>query len=142
MEKREETKIEIRNTLNKEERLCSKKVIDKLFNEGTAFLVFPLRVVFLHTDLASQYPVQAGFSVSKKSFKRAVKRNLLKRRMRESYRLNKQILYTNSNRKLAVFFIYVGKEIIEYKRIENAMKKALLKLQSLAEIKQNEDERG
>ena len=118
------------NTLKKEERLCSKKITDQLFAQGSTFLYFPLKVVYLQIELPSSYPVQAAFTVSKKSFKVAVKRNLLKRRMRESYRVNKHLLYEGSEKHLAVFFIYIGKEIADYQRIEVAMKKALTRLQN------------
>lgn len=120
-------------TFRKEERLCSKKVIDQLFLNGKSFLVFPLKVVFLESPLPSSFPVQAGFSVSKKIFKRAVLRNRIKRLMRESYRLNKHELYTKlENRQLAVFFIFVGKEMTDFKSIERAMKKSLQRLGSSA----------
>ncbi|MBN2636193.1 MAG: ribonuclease P protein component [Prolixibacteraceae bacterium] len=121
----------------KKERLCSKKVIDKLFTEGESFLVFPLKFVFLKTALSSDFPVQAGFSVGKKVFKKAVQRNLLKRRMREAYRLNKHDLYINiEDKQLALFIIYIGKSIIEYKPINDAMKKGIKKL--VKEINENQ----
>ena len=81
-------------------------------------------------ELPVQYPVQVAVSVSKKNFKRAVMRNLLKRRMREAYRLNKEILYNvfGKDEQLAVMFIYAGREEKEYELIEKSMKQALLKL--------------
>ncbi len=131
----------IKYTFKKEERLCSKKIIDQLFSGGASFLSFPLKVIYVPGKLPSKYPVQAAFSASKKNFKRAVKRNLLKRRMRESYRLHKHTLYEDCDKQLAVFFIYVGKEIVEYKRIESAMKKALVRLQKEMRLK-NANESG
>lgn len=122
-------------TFKKEERLCSKKIIDELFSEGKSFLCFPLKIIYLQSELPTKYPVQAAFTVSKKSFKKAVKRNLLKRRMRESYRKNKHTLYEESNKPLAVFFIYIGKEIVDYQRIEAAMLKALTKLRKEIQLK-------
>ncbi|MFW6246341.1 MAG: ribonuclease P protein component, partial [Tangfeifania sp.] len=82
-----------RFTFQKKEKLCSKKQFDKLFADGSSFLVYPLKVVFIETELSGRYPAQAAFTVSKKLFKSAVKRNLLKRRMREAYRLNKPDFY-------------------------------------------------
>jgi len=116
-------------TFRKEERLCSKKVIDRLFQEGKSFLVFPLKVVFLEMQLPSDFPVQAGFTVSKKIFKRAVHRNRIKRMMREAYRLNKHELYQKiESRQLSVFFIFIGKEITDYKTIERSMKKSIQRI--------------
>jgi len=116
-------------TLKKAERLSSKKIIDKLFTEGGSFLQYPIKIVFLQTDLPSDYPAQAGFTVSKKTFKRAVARNRIKRLLRESYRLNKHIIYdTYPNSKIAIFFIFIGKELPEYKQIERAMSEGLKKL--------------
>jgi ribonuclease P protein component len=121
-------------SFQKAERLCSKKIIDKLFMQGKSVFVFPVKMVYLETKLTSGYPVQAGFTVSKKSFKRAVQRNLIKRRMREAYRLIKSKFYDEiGERRVAVFFIYTGKTISEYQQIETAIKKGMKKL--LAELK-------
>ena len=127
MEKKPEIIKPVSFTFKKEERLCSKKIIDRLFAEGDSFLSFPLKVVFVSAGLNTAFPVQVGFSVGKKNFKRAIKRNRIKRLIREAYRLNKHELYGQLNdQKLAVFFIYIGKEIPKYPSIEKAMKKALL----------------
>lgn len=122
-------KIETSNrryTFKKEERLCSKKVIEKLFSGGKSFLFFPLKIVYLKTELPTKNKIQIGFSVSKKNFKKAVQRNYLKRRMREAYRLNKHLLTEKEiETQMAIFVIFIGKEISNYKTIEQAMKKAL-----------------
>jgi ribonuclease P protein component len=116
-------------TFKKEERLCSKKIIDKLFLSGESILSFPVKIVFLWVDVPSKYPAQVGFSVGKKSFKKAVDRNLIKRRMREAYRLNKNELYRGLNKKqLALFFIFIGKTIPEYHLVESAIKKGIKKI--------------
>ena len=118
-------------TLKKEERLCSQKIIGELFTSGESFLAYPLKVVFLKTDNSQTYPVQTAFTVSKRNFKHAVKRNLLKRLMREAYRLNKPAFQDElalKNLKLAMMFFYVGKDIVEYPIIEKGMKSAFKKL--------------
>jgi ribonuclease P protein component len=113
-------------TFRKEERLCSKKLFDKLFSDRTSFFVYPLKVIYVATDHGGNFPVQAAFAASKKIFRKAVDRNLLKRRMREAYRLNKQILYQGAGeKKLVIIFIYIGKEIINFQQIEKALKRAL-----------------
>ncbi len=116
-------------SFKKEERLCSKKIIDKLFSEGGSFLSFPLKVVYQETVLHTKYPVQAAFSVGKRSFKLAVHRNLIKRKMREAYRLNKFHLYSGlAEKQVAIFFIFIGKNIPEFELVEVAMKKGIKKL--------------
>jgi ribonuclease P protein component len=121
-------------SFQKAERLCSKKIIDKLFLEGKSVFSFPLKIGYLETPLPSSFPVQAAFTVGKRNFKRAVQRNLIKRRMREAYRLNKSNFYTEFEEKqVAVFFIFTGKTIPEYKQIEAAVKKGMKKL--LSELK-------
>ena len=116
-------------SFKKEERLTSKKVIDKLFSEGGSFLSFPLKVVFLETSLPSKYPVQAAFSVGKRNFKLAVHRNLIKRKMREAYRLNKFYLYNIlADKQVALFFVFIGKDIPGYEQVKAAMEKGIRKL--------------
>jgi ribonuclease P protein component len=119
-------------TFHKDERLCSRKLIGTLFLSGRSFLCYPLKVVYALTEVREgEFPVQAGFTVPKKNFKRAVKRNLLKRRIREAYRLQKQELYTfldSRDQQLAMMFIYVGKEPLSYRKIEGSVKKAILRL--------------
>jgi ribonuclease P protein component len=113
-----------RFTFHKAERLCSQKIIGELFSSGESFLAYPFKVVFMKTELPESFPVQAAFTVSKRNFKRAVDRNLLKRRMREAYRLNKSELYIElaaKNLQIAVMFVYVGKDIAEYPAIKKGM---------------------
>lgn len=116
-------------SLKKAERLSSKKCIDKLFSEGDSILQYPLKMVFLRTELQTKYPIQAGFIASKKNFKLAVSRNRIKRLLREAYRLNKHLIYNQLDQEqLALFVIFIGKELPQYKSIELAMRKGLLKI--------------
>ena len=118
-----------RFSLKKAERLNSKKLIDKLFIEGESILQYPLKMVFLKTEPTVDYPAQTAFTVSKKLFKRAVHRNRIKRLLREAYRLNKNTLYNAlKTEQLAVFIIYIGKELPEYAQIEHATSKGLKKV--------------
>ncbi|WP_223833721.1 ribonuclease P protein component [Pedobacter riviphilus] len=77
-------------TFRKEERLCSRKHLDLLFKNGSSFLLYPFRISYLFVDVPAHVQAQVVINVPKKRYKRAVDRNLLKRRIREAYRLNKQ----------------------------------------------------
>lgn len=112
-------------TLGKKERLKSRKLIEKLYVEGKAIKVFPLRIVFLQIDHASSYPAQAGFSVPKRNFKLAVKRNRIKRLLRESYRLQKDIVYSNLEQPYIFMISYIGKEEKSYQELYPIMEKLL-----------------
>ena len=120
---------ERRHTLSKEERLSWKRHIDRLFTEGRSFVAFPLRVVYLLSDEEGM-PVRASFlvSVPKKRFKRAVKRNRVKRQVREAYRKNKHILLDalkDSGRKIAIAFIWLDNELHESADVEAKVVKLL-----------------
>ncbi|NCT10082.1 MAG: ribonuclease P protein component [Flavobacteriia bacterium] len=108
-------------TLGKLERLKSRKLIEKLFAEGKSVKKFPLRMVFLQTSHTSTFPMQAGFSVPKRNFKRAVDRNRLKRLLRETYRLRKEILYTKLEKPTICMISYIGKEEISFEEMYSKM---------------------
>lgn len=112
-------------TLGKQERLKSKKLIEKLYKEGSSVKAFPLRMVFLQTEHTSDYPAQIGVSVAKRNFKKAPDRNRLKRLMRESYRLQKEIVYHNLDVPYVFMISYLGKEEKDYEEIYAKMNKLL-----------------
>ncbi len=118
--------------LTKAERLSSKNSIDKIFAGGESFVVFPYRIVYTFLTAEEQDSRAAMFvSVPKKKFKRAVKRNLIRRRVKESYRLNKNILLPvleEHDLHLGIAFLYLDKEIREYESIESKMKELLTQL--------------
>lgn len=120
------------NSFNKEERLCNVKLIDRLYNNGSSFLVYPFRILWLPIDTESPFPVQILISVPKKKFKKAVDRNLLKRRIREIYRLNKSAdLYPFLNQRSQRIILgvnYIGNEIAEYASLEKKFINAIQRL--------------
>ena len=109
-------------TFTKIERLCSKKAIDELFATGKSKTQFPIKLIYKSAEFESAFPVRAMFVVPKKKHKRANKRNILKRRMREVYRLHKHLLYNAlGENKLDVMFIYLSNEPLEYAEIEKCI---------------------
>ncbi|HKK81743.1 MAG TPA: ribonuclease P protein component [Prolixibacteraceae bacterium] len=122
-----------RFTFSKDERLSSKTFIDNIFNGGKPLFAYPFRIIMLPVGYDKKAPAKVLFTVPKKNFKRAVQRNQIRRRMREAYRLNKNELTSilqEQNQSLALMFIYIEKEIKDYRTIEKGMKKALRKIQN------------
>ena len=101
--------------LPKSERLHAQKSIKELFNEGSSFFLYPFKVLYLPKKQEGE-TIQVLFSVSKKKIKKAVDRNLIKRRMKEVYRLNKHSL-TISESGLHIGLIYVASEPIDFATI-------------------------
>ena len=116
----------MRETFTRQEKLKRKKWIAQLFAEGKSISVFPLKLVYLQADHGSPFKIQAGVSVSKRSFKKAVERNRMKRLIREAYRKNKYLVYASENTKNHIFmFIYLGNKALDYQTIEARMKELL-----------------
>ncbi len=117
----------VRYTLKKAERLSSKKDIQELFNNGSSFYLYPLKVITLPTTEATAH--QVLFSVPKRNFKRAVDRNLLKRRMREAYRLHKHLLPTEPQ-VLNIAYIYTSKDLLDYASIAKPIEQSLIRIKN------------
>lgn len=118
-------------SLTKEERLSGKKAIDNLFTNGDSILVYPFRVAFVPIDKSQQPLPSILISVAKKRFKRAVWRNVIRRRSKEAYRLNKSVLTDALESKeytLQIAFVYIDKEIKPYSYINERMVKLLNQL--------------
>ena len=126
----------MRQTFSKKEKLKSKKDIDLLFSEGKSLSAFPLKLIYVATETEDfDMAFKVGVSVSKRLFKRAVDRNRIKRLMREAYRLNKQIIYeAETNKQYAMMFLYLVKEMPDFKIVEERVVKLLNKLNSKIEI--------
>ncbi len=138
----------MKQTFHRSERLKSEKTITNLFKEGRSFSCYPLRLVWsesvivpssdniLSNNTETVSPIQFSLSVPKKSFKRAHDRNLLRRRVREAYRLHKHTLYGmlkkpefagHKDKQFAFMVLYTAKEALPYAEIERGIKKMIYK---------------
>lgn len=116
-------------TLGKDKKLKSRKAIEKIFAQGKSFHKFPVRAVYFY-EPESESEIKIGVSVPKRNFKKAVDRNLLKRRIREAFRIHQNSIKVPG--KLNIMFLYSGKEILEYSEIEKSMTALLAYLNSLS----------
>jgi len=118
-------------SFKKGERLKRRKLIGRMFNrEGNSFAVYPLRIIWLEAELDSDFPAQFTLSVPKRAFPKAAHRNVLRRRIREAYRLNKHQLYDTieaDEKQYAIMLIYTAREPLPYADVEKAVQKIIRK---------------
>ena len=122
-----------RLTLSKEERICSKKLINELFTgNGRSMTAFPLRVVFMKRTIVDDQPRAAMLvSVPKRYFKHAVDRNRVKRQVREAFRRNKSIItqnLTDDHEAVAMAFVWLTDEKFPSSEVENRMVRLLTRI--------------
>ncbi|RAV99732.1 ribonuclease P protein component [Pseudochryseolinea flava] len=119
-------------SLSKSERLHREKHIQELFAKGSSFYLFPFKVYVMPSvgqhgpDIGHQIMV----SVSTRNFKKAVDRNLIKRRTREAYRLQKSVLPSQPN--LTAAFVYAHKEILPFEELKSRLLSVLKKIPKAA----------
>ena len=125
-------------TFPKHEKLKSRKSIEYLFQNGKTLKAFPLQLIFAEVQ-QNDTPFQIAFSVPKRKIKLAVNRNKIKRLMRESYRLNKHLLFEitadENTKKYVMMMVYLSKDFADFKTIHHLTVKLFKKLS--AEIKIN-----
>ena len=126
----------VKKNYSNKEKLKSKKDIEHLFKQGKSINAFPLRVIYVKKSEAKNITINAGVSVSKKNIKLAVNRNLIKRRVREAYRLNNSEIKNHLQKngvEINLMFIYSAKEILSYQKIEDKIKVLLTRLMEINE---------
>ena len=116
-------------TLPKLERLNSRILIEKLFTGGSKSLpAFPLRIVYMPVEGEHLPAVSLLISVPKKRFKRAVKRNRVKRQIREAYRKHKDCLHESleaSGKKVVIAFLWLDNELHPSAEVEEKVQKLI-----------------
>ncbi|NKI31243.1 ribonuclease P protein component [Croceivirga thetidis] len=105
----------------KNERIKSKKLMEAIFTEGKNLNNFPLKLIYLPSDFDDDTQFKVAVVAPKRNFKKAVDRNRIKRLMREAYRLNKGVIFNNSERDFALVFLYLGKEMPDFQLMESKM---------------------
>lgn len=121
----------------KKEKLKSVKDIDLLFKKGKSIHQNPFRLIYLEKMEKNGIAINFGVSVPKKKIKLAVNRNLIKRRIREAYRLNNKTLknvLSNSGKELNIMLIYGSEQILSYSEIESKIKVILYRLTESFEV--------
>lgn len=123
-------------TLTKEERISSRRLIEQLFDKAgkRSVVAFPLRAVYLILEDRNEEPaVQMMVSVPKRLLHRAVWRNRVKRQVREAYRKNKiplvKAVEQVPDRKLAVGFVWLDKQVGDSKMVESCVCRLMDKIQ-------------
>ena len=113
-------------TFRKEERLCSRRLIDQLYTEGHRLMAFPFSVQWM--TVPSVTPCQVMIVAPKRKFKHAVDRNHVRRLTRECYRLRKDNLHAFlQEHGISIVFslVYIHNEILPYEQLGHKMDKLL-----------------
>lgn len=111
-------------SLPRAQRLRTLGAIRRLFEQGESGFVFPFRYVWF-AEPDTQRSVEVLFSVPKKFHKRANRRNLLRRRTKEAFRLQKERIDGDKRVNIDLALIYSSKEALPYKTIAHAVGKIL-----------------
>lgn len=112
-------------TFPKKEKLKNKKLFETLFSEGKNLREFPLKLIYTKTTFEDGTAVKVAVVAPKKKYRRAVDRNRIKRLLRETYRLNKPLVFNNIEGNFAFIFLYLGNTMPSYDEVDKAMKELL-----------------
>ena len=126
-------------SLRKHERLKKRDDINLLFSQGESLFEYPIKLYHLKKE-AEEQPILFGVSVPKKKFKKAVDRNLIKRRIREAYRLHQKPLkelFKKKEGSLLIMPVYIADEIVDYQKLEG---KIILLLQRLHHLYEQDNQ--
>ena len=115
----------------KKQKLCGEKRIERLFANGKSISEKPFRAIWNFEKNNDQVCVKSLIVVSKKRLKLAVERNVVKRRIKEAYRLQKKKLecfLESTSQQLNLAIIYQEEEILDYKTLEEKINLLLSRL--------------
>lgn len=110
----------LKNTFSKNEKLCNYTHIQQLFSEGKSIKKFPLKLIYIPIETTCLTPIKVLVSVPRRGIKKAVMRNYIKRMIRESYRLQKNLFFI-PEKQYAIAFMYISKEKTNYQEIFEAV---------------------
>jgi ribonuclease P protein component len=116
--------LEPENTFSypRKEKLKGKKLIEQLFLEGRSVSAYPLKLIYLRSHAFDGSRIRAGVAVPKKRVQKAVKRNRIKRLLREAYRHNKATIFNNTEGNFAFLILYLEKEMPSFNQVDVKMK--------------------
>ena len=125
-------------TLGKDYKLCSQKIIQQIFEEKRSVKQFPFVINYCFAELPTEKSFQIVIAAPKRIFRKAHDRNRIKRLCRETIRKNKYLLeeyLSAANKQIALFFVYTNKEEMVYdvllKKTESLFKKLIIELSKL-----------
>lgn len=120
----------------KTERLCSKTLISRVFSEGKPITDFPIKAIYLLSEFSGNPSFKVLFTIPRKVVRHSVHRNLVRRRMKEAFRINKHILseaLIESGKQLTIVFIFIGRTEPLYSELEPKIIGILQRLRTVNE---------
>lgn len=121
-------------TFRKEERLCSRRLIDQLYAEGHRLMAFPFSVqwIIVESGKVTESPCQVMIVAPKRKFHHAVDRNRVRRLVRECWRIRKQPFYAFLEKRgiiVAISMVYIHNEIMTLEQLGHKLDKMMASLE-------------